>query len=374
MRAKGRKRRLLGAALITIGAAVVALPFVLPAYAAWRQAQLASARPAWRAARDTARAGGASALASPAAPAGAAVAVPAQPQVGQVAAFLRVPKIDLAATVLQGTADALLASAPGHEPQSVMPGSVGTSVIVAHNLTFFRHIDLLRPGDRIVAGTAQGVFTFEVSHSLRVAADSPLPNTPWPSIALVACYPLNALYYTPQRFVVEAKLVSASPAPAESLASLRPSPPQFLATLPSDLAQVPLWLSDTHLEVGQATFSGGPSLKLSASGASWSLVAQSIRMFAASLAALARPGASPLAGFGPGPALVGFAGPGPWRVEPEAPLDIAVQLNPSGVPVAVSVSTAAARVRGDGVARVAPYRVDLAVNGATLQLTRVYSP
>ncbi len=363
---RARRRHLwLGAALIALGAALVALPLVLPAYANLRQANLASAPAPWRPGRPAA-----TERPKPRSVTSALQASQPQPSLGQVAAYLRVPKIGVAATVLQGTSDTLLASAPGHEPQSVMPGATGTSVIVAHNLTFFRHIDILRPGDTVVAGTAQGVFTFKVTRSLLVPADSSLPNTAWPSLDLVACYPLNALYYTPDRYVVEAALVTASPAPADSLAGLRSSPPQFAATLPQSLATQPLWLSDTGYEVGSATFTGGPSLELTASGASWSLVAQSIRMFAATVRALGLTGPAPLAGFGPHPTLYGLTGGGPWSVEPKAPLDVSIELSSSGRPLAVTVEAPAARIASPGQVRTGSYAVTLVVRGDVLYLRR----
>ncbi len=364
MRGLTRRTSWLGAALITIGAALVALPGLMPFYASWRQAQLAQAAAPWRARRQLPHASAASA-AVPSPPASP------QPGTGQVAAYLRIPKIDVAATVLQGTSDALLASAPGHEPQSVMPGMSGTSVIVAHNLTFFHNIDRLRPGDTIIAGTALGVFTYKVGQALVVPAGTALPNTTWPSLDLVACYPLNALYYTQDRFVVEAALISASPARAASVASLHATVPQFAAALPSDLAAQPLWLSDTGYDVGSATFSGGPSLHITASGASWSLVAQSIRMFAAAVKALASPAPEPFAGFTPSPVVTGLTGSGPWTVEPQAPLDIAVQLSASGQPIAVTVESATTRILGHDGARSQPYAITLAVRQGVLYLVRV---
>ncbi len=365
MHGPARRSAWLGAALIALGAALVTMPVLLPASASWGQAQLAQAPPPWRTRRQVRPAKPAPGLAT-----AARHTAQAEPALGQVAVYLRIPKLDVAATVLQGTSDALLASAPGHEPQSVMPGATGTSVIVAHNLTFFRHIDLLRPGDTILAGTARGVFTLKVTRCLLVPAGSSLTNTLWPSLDLVACYPLNALYYTPDRFVVEATLVTASPAPAGSLGGLRATTPQFAATLPADLAALPLWLSDTGYAVGNATFHGGPSLQLTASGASWSLVAQSIRMFAATVRALGHASRAPFAGFGPAPVLQGLAGAGPWAVEPRAPLDVSVQLSAAGQPLTVTVSTPTARIVSHGQITAAAYAVTLLVRGDVLYLMR----
>lgn len=366
MAAPARRRfATLGAALIFLGAALLAFPLLFVGYGAFRQDQLAKAPAPWKPARVPAATASLSAV--------PASAVPA-PALGQVMAYLRIPHIGVGAAVLQGTSDAVLATAPGHEPQSVMPGAAGTSVIVAHNLTFFRHIDALRPGDLLLVGTAQGTFTFAVQRALVVPADSSLPNTAWPSLDLVACYPLDALYYTSQRYVVEAELVSASHRAVAGLRSLKTPPPQFVATLPASLASSGLWLSDTNFEVGSARFTGGPSLHVTATGASWSLTAQSIRMFTGTLRALAVGSPSPLAGFGPNPERTGLTGSGPWSIEPLAPLDVTVEMGASGLPVQVTVRTPRARIATGGHVTLAPYAVTLAVRGDVLYLKRAAVP
>lgn len=365
-----RRRVLLGAALIAAGTVLVASPALFAAYGSWRQTDLARAAAPWHQPHVAAHSAPLRTTAqTPADP-----ALVHQPATGQVAAFLRIPRIGVQATVLQGTSDLLLASAPGHEPMSVMPGAPGTSVIVAHNLTFFRHIDALRPGDAITVGTAEGVFTFAVQRSHVLPAGSALRNTSWPSLDLVACYPLDALYYTSQRLVVDAVLVRASRAPSPNLASLRAAPPQFLATLPKGLRSAPLWLSDTNLQVGIATFHGGPSLNLTASGASWSLTAQSIRMFSGVLRALSKNSASPLSGFGGSPRFTGLPGPGPWTVQPEAPLSVSVQLDSSGRPTEVTVEVPRARISSMGYVRTVPFSAVLAVQGDVLALSSAGTP
>jgi sortase A len=263
--------------------------------------------------------------------------------------------------VLQGTSDAILAVAPGHEPQSVMPGTPGTAVIVAHNLTFFRNIDLLRHGDPLTVQTAAGTFTFRVTGHRIVPADTSLPNTPRASLALIACYPLNALYLTPQRYVVFASLTRSTEAAAASLPDAAAPPPTFQATLPPALQKIPLWLSDTNLTVSSANFTGGSSTRLTASGGSWSLVAQAIRMFAGTLRALADGGSAPLAGFGPDPKLMGLTPPGPWVIRPAAGVAITTALRPDGSPSTVTVALPYATLLAGRLERSGSYATTLKV-------------
>src|SRR6185437_16130897 len=63
--------------------------------------------------------------------------------------LLEAPVLGLVAPVLEGTGDAVLDDAVGHDPESAWPGGQGTSVLSAHDVTWFSHIDRLKPGDEI---------------------------------------------------------------------------------------------------------------------------------------------------------------------------------------------------------------------------------
>ncbi len=186
-----------------------------------------------------------------------AAATPPAPA-GQVVATLSIPALSLVTAVVQGTGDATLLVAPGHYIASVMPGQVGTSVIAAHNATFFRHLDRLRDGDRIVVTTSQGRFVYQVAGYQVVHHGEGLVDTPYASLVLEACYPLNALYLTPDRYVVEAVPVSdalaAGVAPALTAANQAAN---FQAAIPAAVAtRYPLWLDQNSIPMGELTESG----------------------------------------------------------------------------------------------------------------------
>lgn len=192
-----------------------------------------------------------------------APATPAGPS-GQVVATLSIPALSLVTAVLQGTSDATLLAAPGHYAASVMPGQVGTSVIAAHNATFFRHLNRLRIGDRIVVTTSQGRFVYQVAGHQVVHHGEGVVDTPYASLLLEACYPLNALYLTPDRYVVEAVPVSdqlaAGVAPrlasANQVASVQAAIPAAVAT------NYPLWLSQNSIPMGELTEAGATGVPL----------------------------------------------------------------------------------------------------------------
>ncbi len=346
--------------LIAGGIVILTLPLLIMGYAWLGQARLQASAPHWQ--RRSPAAGPAAALAA---------ATYAQPAAGSEAAILQVPRLGLNLAVLQGTSDAILAVAPGHEPQSVMPGEPGTAVIVAHNLTFFRNLDLLQAGDAVTVRDTAGTFTFRVTGHRIVPAQASLPNTPQASLALIACYPLNALYLTPQRYVVFATLTR--PAAQRKTQAARPAslPMAFQATLPPDLQRVPLWLSDTHLTVSTANFTGGSSIPLTASGGSWSLVAQSIRMFAGTLRALSGGAHPALAGFGPSPELIGFPPGSYFAIRPDAAVEITAALLADGRPETVTVSLPYATLEAGPSRRSGSYTATLGVAGSRLYLVSV---
>ena len=82
---------------------------------------------------------------------------PGQPT---VYALLKATKIGLVAPVVQGTDDPQLSVAVGHLPASSWPGTTGTSVLAAHDVTWFSHIDQPAPGDEVSVVTACQTFVY----------------------------------------------------------------------------------------------------------------------------------------------------------------------------------------------------------------------
>ena len=148
---------------------------------------------------------------------GAACLVSGQ-QPGQISGILDVPALHLTAPVEEGTDDRELNVAVGHDPQSVWPGVAGASVFLAHDVSYFVHLNELKPGDVITYQTACNTVKFSVSAQQVVAAGSDVSGTTGPSLVLDTCFPPNALFFTSQRLLVRATEVSA----ATKGTSLRP--------------------------------------------------------------------------------------------------------------------------------------------------------
>jgi sortase A len=147
-------------------------------------------------------------------------------QPGQLSGILSIPAINLSAPVEEGTDDPELNVAVGHDAQSVWPGVDGAAVFLAHDVSYFVHLNALKPGDVITYATACNTVKFEVSGQQVVPAGSAVSNTTDPSLVLDTCWPPNALFFTPDRLLVRATEVGA----ASKGASLDPGS-QFIKTV-----------------------------------------------------------------------------------------------------------------------------------------------
>lgn len=135
--------------------------------------------------------------------------VTTKPKTGEIIGMLTIPNLEISEAILEGTGQKELAKAPGHLPDSVFPGQIGTSIIAAHNSSTFRHLDQLTEGMEFTVTTEQGVFTFSVTGQRILNVNDLLPNMAYPAIALETCYPLDALYLTDKRLFVEAALIKS---------------------------------------------------------------------------------------------------------------------------------------------------------------------
>ena len=140
-----------------------------------------------------------------------AACVESTPQQGQLAGVIDISSLSLTAPVEQGTDDAELNVAAGHAPASVWPGQNGSSVLLAHDVSYFVHLGDLKPGDLITYRNQCQRWTFQVTGSKVVNAGDDISNSAGPTLVLDTCWPTNALFYTSQRLLVSAALV-ANPA------------------------------------------------------------------------------------------------------------------------------------------------------------------
>ena len=129
---------------------------------------------------------------------------------GDAVALLRIPKLGLEKAVVEGVGTEDLKKAPGHYPDTPLPGENGNSSIAGHRTTYgapFGELDKLEKADPILVQTQAGSFRYEVDH-LRVVDPSEawvLDDAGDDRLTLTTCHPK---FSAAQRLIVVAKLTS----------------------------------------------------------------------------------------------------------------------------------------------------------------------
>lgn len=176
---------------------------------------------------------------------------PSNQAAGTTRMVLTIPTLNLTAPVLPGVSDSVLDGAVGHLSTSRWPDQGGTDVLEAHDVTFFSHLDQLHVGGVITLLAPCRYWTYRVTSTRVVAAGSPVTNNPSPTLVLVTCWPVNALFFTPQRYLVTAALTSAGTAgptlPTPQTHSV-PSP-----TVPAGLTSKQVSPDSVGVELGRLT-------------------------------------------------------------------------------------------------------------------------
>ncbi len=84
---------------------------------------------------------------------------------GTPVALLEIPALDVEQVVAVGTSSAVLLDGPGLRRDSVLPGQIGTSVVLGRRAAYggpFARLADLESGDAITVTTGQGTFEYEV--------------------------------------------------------------------------------------------------------------------------------------------------------------------------------------------------------------------
>jgi LPXTG-site transpeptidase (sortase) family protein len=107
-------------------------------------------------------------------------------------ARLEIPKLNMSAIVVEGTGNAQLARGPAHFIGTAHPGQPGNCAIAGHRNVFgswFKDLNLLRPGDMITIQTPQGSYNYKVTKSRIVMSNdlSVLRPTKAATLTLVTC-------------------------------------------------------------------------------------------------------------------------------------------------------------------------------------------
>lgn len=127
---------------------------------------------------------------------------------GEPVGRIDIPVIDLDEVFIEGVGDAQLAVAPGHLPQSALPGERGNAVISAHRDRQFHALDRLSLGDTIVTETLSGRTTWVIVARRVVERGRPaLFATAEPTLTLTTCWPVRYVGPAPDRLIITAKVL-----------------------------------------------------------------------------------------------------------------------------------------------------------------------
>lgn len=132
---------------------------------------------------------------------------------GDAIGRLKIPRIGASFVMVKGSAPADLRKGPGTYDGAPLPGMPGTAAIAGHRTTYlapFRHLDDLKPGDRITVEMPYATFTYRVQRTRIVSADALwiLRRSGYDRLVLSACHPL---FSAAQRIVVFSRLTSVLP-------------------------------------------------------------------------------------------------------------------------------------------------------------------
>ena len=200
--------------------------------------------------------------------------------------ILSIPSIGLIAPVQQGVDDSVLNVSIGHNPSTSWPGTTGTSLLSAHDVSFFSRIDELKPGQTITYSVGCASYVFRVSKGVVTKVGAPIDVPANGSLILDTCWPTNALWYTSQRYIVTAQYVST--VPTSSLAKSGSVPSQLPevvlhVNLPSGLDPAGLSLSANSQIMGTLSFDGTPTSEFIQSNAPLQFEASALTLWFAAI-------------------------------------------------------------------------------------------
>jgi len=132
------------------------------------------------------------------------------PAEGEVIGSLSIPALKLKLPIIEGTGADDLKKGVGHVSQSVLPGQQDNCVLSGHRDTVFTGLGRLGVGDRFIASTTAGAFTYQIRRIRIVHKDDTTIIVPTDHAVLTVstCYPFHFVGAAPDRYVLIADLVT----------------------------------------------------------------------------------------------------------------------------------------------------------------------
>jgi sortase A len=203
--------RTLGELMITVGLVLL----LFSAYEIWGKALIVSGHQKDLDAQLTQQWGTPGTTPAPTAAATTAPPVPQKPPAnGSTVARLYVPRMGKHWVVVEGVRTSNLAYAPGHYPDTALPGQIGNFSVAGHRSpAIFWDLDKVAVDDVIVVETKDNWFVYVVTQNLIVAPTAvevvaPFPGSPGkpPEDEMLTLTTCNPKWDNYQRMIVHAKL------------------------------------------------------------------------------------------------------------------------------------------------------------------------
>jgi LPXTG-site transpeptidase (sortase) family protein len=130
-----------------------------------------------------------------------------------------IPRMGKHWVVVQGVRPGDIRRAPGHYPDTAMPGRIGNFSVAGHRIpSIFWDLDKVKVGDAIVVETRDTWYVYLTSQvhivtPSAVQVVAPVPNRPGiqPTKAMLTLTTCNPKYNNYQRLIVHAELVREAP-------------------------------------------------------------------------------------------------------------------------------------------------------------------
>jgi sortase A len=146
---------------------------------------------------------------------------------GDLVGRVSIDRLRISAIIREGVTAKTLRTSVGHIPATALPGAKGNFAIAAHRDTLFRALKDIQKGDQVTVQSGSKSYTYEVLGT-RIVKPSNVSvlrsdggglettdaeNQTAPRLlTMITCYPFYYVGSAPKRFVVQARLISETPA------------------------------------------------------------------------------------------------------------------------------------------------------------------
>jgi sortase A len=149
-------------------------------------------------------------------PVGSAASSPSEPGRPHPAKGVRfgtltIPVLKQTLPIIEGTDDAQLDRGVGHFSHSALPGEDNNCVLSGHRDTVFTGLGKVGVGARLIVRTSAGEYTYKVRRVRIVHKDDKTVIVPTDHAVLTVttCYPFRYVGAAPDRYVLDADLISS---------------------------------------------------------------------------------------------------------------------------------------------------------------------